>query len=114
MAVQFDNVDREEKTNLDDLNELYELLNSTTAEKKGDEVNGDDSQDCEERREMEILKEMVLTNVQRVRVIREQLDEGKKLLVELLKHKSSVEKLIHKFTSKRPIRKKDRRGGGLE
>lgn len=109
MAVQFDNVDRDERTNLEDLNDLYALLNSRTSDLAEEET---EKTDLEERKETEALKEMVMTNVQRMRVIREQLDDGKKQLLSLLKHKTNVEKLIHKFTSKRPIRKKDRGRNG--
>lgn len=112
MAVQFSNVDRDERTNLEELNELYELLNAWTSIEAEEPVGKTDFPDAEERREIESLKEMILTNMQRIRVIREQLDDSKKQLLALLKHKANVEKLILRYTSKRPIRKKERGKNG--
>lgn len=96
ISMHMDDLDKCEQTNLDDLDLILRTFDAPKADDGLDHVD------------LDFMKEMVMTSVQRCKAVREQLNELKKPLCGILKHKRNVETLVQKFSAKRPLRKKEK------
>ncbi|XP_037089998.1 histone deacetylase complex subunit SAP130-like [Pollicipes pollicipes] len=62
-----------------------------------------------EDKEITKLNELIKGNVQRSKILRDQLSEAKVQITSVFEHKPSIEQAIERYGRKRPSRKRDRR-----
>uniref|UniRef100_T1IZ24 Histone deacetylase complex subunit SAP130 C-terminal domain-containing protein n=1 Tax=Strigamia maritima TaxID=126957 RepID=T1IZ24_STRMM len=66
-------------------------------------------EDCDRRdnRESNGVSELIKGNLQRCRIIRDQMKEAKQQVLKVIDHKSQILDIIGKYIAKKPLRKKD-------
>ncbi|XP_022287844.1 uncharacterized protein LOC111100364 isoform X2 [Crassostrea virginica] len=99
MAAQMEDLNDLEKTLLSKLSSIQSSL-SPRPQGKLSVVSMED--------ELSMMHELTQANIQRCRLIMDQLDESKANMLKVLDHKQKISEIINKHVSKRPIKKKER------
>ncbi|OWF39813.1 histone deacetylase complex subunit SAP130-A-like isoform X2 [Mizuhopecten yessoensis] len=93
---------------LDDLTELERTLNSKVLTLQSSMAPQSTSRHSLTEDDLGLLHELAQGNIQRSRLISDQLEEAKSNMFKVLEHKTKITEIINKHMSKRPIKKKER------
>ncbi|XP_060078725.1 histone deacetylase complex subunit SAP130-like isoform X2 [Ylistrum balloti] len=93
---------------LDDLTELERTLNSKVLTLQSSLAPQPPSRHSLMEDDLGLLHELTQGNIQRSRLISDQLEEAKSNMFKVLDHKTKITEIINKHMSKRPIKKKER------
>ncbi|XP_069103612.1 histone deacetylase complex subunit SAP130-A-like [Argopecten irradians] len=93
---------------LDDLTELERTLNSKVLTLQSSLAPQPTSRHSLMEDDLGLLHELTQGNIQRSRLISDQLEEAKSNMFKVLDHKTKITEIINKHMSKRPIKKKER------
>lgn len=99
MAAQMEDLNDLEKTLLSKFSTIQSAL-SPRPQNKLNVVSMED--------ELSMMHELTQANIQRCKLIMDQLEESKANMLKVLEHKQKISEIINKHVSKRPIKKKER------
>lgn len=99
MAAQMEDLNDLEKTLLSKFSTIQSAL-SPRPQSKLNVVSMED--------ELSMMHELTQANIQRCKLIMDQLEESKANMLKVLEHKQKISEIINKHVSKRPIKKKER------